>query len=109
MADDAPSKKVLLINSDNCSSQYKCAQHFAKLQDNANTKDAIIIRIWSIAGRGKGEVDHVGGLAKVSIRRAIAGGHLIKTTDEMIDCRGIKIFRENPSTLRICQQEVSPG
>ena len=67
MADNAPSKKVLLINSDNCSSQYKCAHHFAKLQDLANTKDAIIIRIWSIAGHGKGEVDHVGGLPKMSI------------------------------------------
>ena len=43
------------------------------------------VAISSIAGHGKGEVDHVGGLSKVTIRRAIAGGQLIKKIDEMVD------------------------
>ena len=44
-----------------------------------------IIRVWSIAGHGKGEVDHVGGLGKVAIRRAIAGGEQLECADDMID------------------------
>ena len=64
---DAPRKGRILINSNNCSSQYKCIQHFAKLQNLADKSDATVIRIWSIAGHSKGEVDHVGGLSKVTI------------------------------------------
>ena len=82
MVNDAPRKNMILINSDNCSNQYKCVQH---LQNLADENDATIIRIWSIAGHGKGEVGHVGGLSKVTIRRVIAGGQLIKKIDEMVD------------------------
>ena len=45
-----------------------------------------LIRIYSIAGHGKGEVDHVGGLAKVEIRREIAGGQQLSNAEEMINC-----------------------
>ena len=43
------------------------------------------ICIWSIAEHGKGEVDYTGGLGKVTIRWAIAGGRLIKEVDEMVE------------------------
>ena len=86
MIEDAPATiNIILINSDNCSNQYKCIQHFAKLQALANKKNITIIRIWSIAGHGKGEVDHVGGLGKVTIRRGIAGGCLIIEVYEIVD------------------------
>ena len=62
----------------------KCIQHFAKLQNLVDKSDATVIRIWSIAGHGKGEVNHVGSLSKVTIRPAIAGGQLIKQADQMV-------------------------
>ena len=85
MIEDSPSTtKTVLINGDNCSNQYKCIQHFSKLQDLGTNKGKTIVCIWSIAGHGKGEVDHVGGLGKVTIRQAIAGGHLVKEVYEMV-------------------------
>lgn len=55
----------ILIESDNCSSQYKSTEHFADLQDLANQYQRTVIRVYGIAGHGKGEVDHVGGVGKV--------------------------------------------
>ena len=42
--------QTLLINSDNCTCQYKCAPHLVKLQSLSDTLQTVIIRIWSIAG-----------------------------------------------------------
>ena len=42
-----------------------------------------IVRIWSIAGHGKGEVDHVGGIAKVTIRH-VAGGFFFANSEDMV-------------------------
>ena len=64
----------LIVKSDNCSAQYKSAQHFFHLHELSTEKQIPIIRIYGIAGHGKGEVDHVGGLAKITIRREISGG-----------------------------------
>ena len=83
--DSSSTTKTVLINSGNCSNQYKCIQHFSKLHSLATNKDITIVRIWSIARHGKGEVNHVGGLGKVTIRRAIGGGRLIKEFDEMVE------------------------
>ena len=87
MIEDSPSRtKTVLINSDNCLNQYKFIQHFLRLQDLATNKDITIVRIWSTAGHGKGEVHHVGGLRKVTIRWAIdAGGRLIKEVDKIVE------------------------
>ena len=85
MVGDALQKGKILINSDNFSSQYKCIQLFAKLQNLADKSDATVIQICSIASHGKGEVDHAGGLSKVTIRRTIAGDQLIKQTDQMVE------------------------
>ena len=49
-----------VIESDNCSSQYKSAQHFDDLQYICNKIGVPIIRLFSVAGHGKGEVDQVG-------------------------------------------------
>ena len=70
-----------VIESDNCSSQYKSAQHFDDLQYICNKIGAPIIRLFSVAGHGKGEVDHVGGLAKCALRRYVGtGGTLLNAT-----------------------------
>ena len=77
--------EVIVIESDNCSNQYKSAQHFFHLQELANIFKKDIIRIHGIAGHGKGEVDHVEGLEKVAIRQHIASGGFVQSSFEMID------------------------
>ena len=62
-----PDNTTILIASDNCTSQYKSVQHFADMQQLANRYDTTVIRSYGIAAHGKGEVDHVGGIAKVTI------------------------------------------
>ena len=68
---------VLIIESDNCYSQYKSAEHYHDLQQIADDKNVTIIRSYSIAGHGKGELDHVGGMMKVAIRCEIAAGKFL--------------------------------
>ena len=51
-----------IIESDNCSSQYKSAQHFDNIQNIYNKTSVSIIFLFSVTGQGKGEVDHVGEL-----------------------------------------------
>ena len=43
-----------------------------------------IIRIYNIAGHGKSEVDHVGGLAKVAIWREIGAGAFFADAEDMV-------------------------
>ena len=57
MLEDALQKGKILINSDNCSSQYKWIQHFAKLHNLADKSDATVIWIWLIVGHSKSELD----------------------------------------------------
>ena len=77
--------KTIVIESDNCSAQYKCTAHFFKLQSVSNERNATMIRCYGVAGHGKGEVDHVGGLTKVKIRREVAAGHVLQTSSEMVE------------------------
>ena len=58
---------VLGMESDNCCMQYKWAAHFKDCQDLANRLRITLLRIYGISSHGKGEVDHVGGLAKVAV------------------------------------------
>jgi len=44
-----------------------------------------MIRCYGVAGHGKGEVDHVGGLTKVKIRREVAAGHVLQTSSVMVE------------------------
>ena len=59
--------KKILLHSDNCSAQYKCAAHFSKLQDMADSLGVTVVRMYGIAGHGKNEVEHVGGVTKTKI------------------------------------------
>lgn len=76
---------LIIIETDNCSSQYKSSAHFHGVQDLANELNVKIIRIFGIAQHGKGEVDHVAGIAKTAIRRAIATGDFFRDAGEMVE------------------------
>ena len=75
----------IIIESDNCSSQYKSTNHFESIQHVANKFNVNVIQVFGIAEHGKGEVDHVGGLTKTTIRRAIASGKILKTASGMVE------------------------
>ena len=75
---------VKIVESDKCTNQYKSAAHCFKLQQLSDAYQKTIIGIWSIARQGKGEVDHVGGIAKVAIRNDIAGGMFFRNAEEMV-------------------------
>ena len=47
---------AVVIESDNCTAQYKSAKDFNDLQKLSNRLDKNIIRLYGIAGHGKGEV-----------------------------------------------------
>ena len=81
---DIPDGVKLVIESDNCSGQYKSTQHFSHLQLLSNTWNRVIIRLYGIAGHGKGEVDHVGGVAKIGVRTAIASGSVFDNSKEIV-------------------------
>ena len=72
MPDEAP----ILIESDNCLAQYKFCHHFVDMQNLVDRFLRIVIRIFGVEGHGKGEVDHVGGVAKIAVWQQIAQGEL---------------------------------
>ena len=76
---------TIMIESDNCSSQYKCASHFHAIQEISNCYQTKIIRVYGIAEHGKGEVDHAGGLAKSAIRRESTIGGFFSDAEEMVN------------------------
>ena len=79
-----PDNCVMVIESDNCSCQYKSSAHFASMQTLADKYNRLIIRVFGIPEHGKGEVDHVGGLAKTAIRREIAAGKFFANAESMV-------------------------
>ena len=81
---DIPEGTRLVIESDNCTGQYKSTQHFYHLQRLSSELNKIIIRMYGIASHGKGEVDHVGGVAKVAVRREIAGGQVFTSSAQIV-------------------------
>ena len=88
---------TIVIESDNCSSQYKSAAHFQGTQDLSNKYKSTIICVYSIAEHGKGEVDHLGGIVKTAIRRDIEGGEVLLHCDHMISFLKSKFSNnENP-------------
>jgi len=78
-------QEYIIIESDNCSSQYKSAAHFQDMKELSQKYNKTIIRVFGIAGHGKGEVDHVGGIAKVAVRREIAAGSFFSDAEEMVE------------------------
>jgi len=77
--------EYVIIESDNCASQYKSCAHFHGMQTIADSLNLNIIRVYGIAEHGKGEVDHVGGLAKTSLRRAIAAREFFTNAKYMVE------------------------
>ena len=76
---------------------YKCVEHFYGLSQIANQFNVNVIHIFSIAGHGKGEVDHVGGLIKVTIRQEVAAEKTFSNTNETIHCLSEKYVKiESP-------------
>jgi hypothetical protein len=100
--------KVIVTKSDNCAKDYKCAAHFDKLQRIEDSYNTTLIRIYGVPGHGKGEVDHVGGIAKVKVRREVAAGNLLQYSNEMVGFISEK-FRDkiNPTYMfkRIVQRD----
>ena len=41
----------------------------------ANGKEKRVLSIWSIAGHVKGEIDHIGSVAKISIKRVVSNDY----------------------------------
>ena len=68
--------------------RYFGRSHFKDCQDLSNRLKVELIRIYGISGHRKGEVDHVGGIAKVAIRREVAAGKFLYTAAEMVDFLG---------------------
>ena len=71
-----------IIESDNCSTKYKSLQHFDNIRNICTKIGVPVILLFSVTWHGKGEVDHVGGLAKYSARRYVGiGGKVLNVTD----------------------------
>ena len=75
----------IIVHSDNCKSQYKSAQHFYGIQCLSNRLNCQVICVFGVANHGKGEVDHVGGLAKVSVRLSVASGETFYCSADMVE------------------------
>lgn len=60
-----------IIESDSLSSLYKSAQHFDDIQCICNKKKVPVVCLFSIVEDGKGEADHVEGIAKCTIRHYV--------------------------------------
>ena len=71
--------------------EYKCAAHFDKMQKIADKYCVKVIRYYGIPGHGKGEVDHVGGLTKVAVRREVAATRELTDTEEMVQFLQMKL------------------
>lgn len=95
--------EICVIESDNCSSQYKSAQHFDDIQYICNKIGVPVLRVFSIAGHGKGEVDHVGGTVKCAIRRYVGTSGSILNAEEGTEFISQK-FSEKTNPTYIVQQ-----
>ena len=74
-----------IIENDNCSQQYNSCAHFESIQRIANDYGFKILRVFGILEHGKGEVDHVGGVSKTTIRPEIAAGEFYSDAGEMVE------------------------
>ena len=105
---EVPERIPIVIESDNCSGQYKSCQHFFHLQSLANQLNCDIVRMYGIAGHGKGEVDHVGGIAKVSVRKEIAAGEVFEKSDQIVSFLEHKFKDKECPKYHICEIKEEP-
>ena len=81
---EIPENSYTVIESDYYNSQYKSAVHFHSIHQLCNKLNVTIIHVNGIAEHSKEEVEHVGGLAKVAVRKAVAQGEFFAdSTDEV--------------------------
>ena len=83
-ATDLDDANYIIVESDNCSSQYKSAEHFTDLQSISDDFEMPLVRLYGIEGHGKGEVDHVGGIAKVYARDQISRGVIYQNASSIV-------------------------
>ena len=76
---------------------YKSAAHF-HVQNLLNEFNTKIIKIFDITQHGKGEVDHIAGIAKAATQRAIVTGDFFHDACEMVEFLNSKYSsNQNPS------------
>ena len=80
-----PPPPVLVTESDNCASPYKNAGYFYYHQFLSDRKKIKIVRVYGTADYGKGEVDHVGSMIKVAVRKEVATGQFFIYTDGVVE------------------------
>ena len=100
--------QLSIIESDNCSAQYKSTEHFYNIQSLAGHFNIPIIQVF--VGHKKGEVDHVGSLAKCGIRRYVGtGGKIFNATDYTNFFQDKFKEKSNPSFIikEITQEELA--
>ena len=76
--------KLILVESDN-GNDYKSAEHFHLVQEYCNELGIPILRVYGTPEHCKHEVDHVGGIAKAALRRAIAADVFFANVSEMVE------------------------
>ena len=87
-----------MIQSDNCLNWYKSATHFHDVQNLLNEFNTKIIKIFDITQHGKGEVDHIAGIAKAATQREIVTGDFFLDACEMVEFLNSKYSsNQNPS------------
>ena len=57
---EIPQECTTVTESDNCTSQYKSAQYFHGLQEISTKYNRMLVRVFGIAGHGKGEMTMLG-------------------------------------------------
>ena len=75
---------TIIIESDICTGQYKSAEHFYHMQQLSDQYMKQIIGIYDVACHRKGEVDHIGGVAKLAICQEIACSTYFSNAEEVM-------------------------
>ena len=74
---------LILVESDN-GIDYKSAEPFYPVQCSCDAIGITILRVYGAPENCKHEVDHVGGVAKAALRRAIAADHIFQGVSDMV-------------------------
>ena len=75
---------VILVESDN-GNDYKSAQHFNDVQKICDRVNIPILRAYGTPEHCKHEVDHVGGIAKMVLCRAVASDVFFRDVSDMME------------------------
>ena len=76
---------TIIIERDNCASQYRSCAHFNDIQQLSDEYNTVIIRVFGILEHGKGETDREGGIAKTAIRRETGVGQFFADAGDMVE------------------------